>query len=334
MKRTLFLTVLIFQLYAVELSAQNFFENDLEYFTIRMGPTDQMATDDLYAIDFFRERLTLDSAKNSSQYYSVKRTTMAGKWSLNSINYQLFTTDSSVFYKGPIYAHNDTFNSSLLVYDFRLKANDSVKYNSKILPCNTRIVAVDSVLINDKYVLRQEYDSLVYCEEYSGNTGYKIPGCFKNNLETYLGIGSNVGLLPFNNERIGMYWGGPSANTLLSVCEKGALLFALPCVKEKYAGYNLCDTNDVLAIEKHLKLELSIDKPKPTSISLYPNPVKDNLQVLYDKPFEYVIYNQLGSQIKTGSKTSQIDVSELETGFYFIKLNTSNEVLNLTFLKN
>ncbi|MEL6812770.1 MAG: GEVED domain-containing protein [Bacteroidota bacterium] len=58
-----------------------------------------------------------------------------------------------------------------------------------------------------------------------------------------------------------------------------------------------------------------------------PNPIIEGqltIKVLKDEPVDYVIYNMAGQQIKNGTFSTVINVSDLTSGMYFIQLNTEN----------
>ncbi|MFT6338345.1 MAG: hypothetical protein ACI86M_002767 [Saprospiraceae bacterium] len=63
-----------------------------------------------------------------------------------------------------------------------------------------------------------------------------------------------------------------------------------------------------------------------TSLSVYPNPT--TREITLSQVSDYAIYDVTGKRIKVLRNTNQADVSDLETGIYFIK-NTDNEVIKL-----
>lgn len=74
-----------------------------------------------------------------------------------------------------------------------------------------------------------------------------------------------------------------------------------------------------------------------TQMSVYPNPVKDVLNISFDAPIESVaIYNLLGQQVFTKSFTANensIDVSNLGSGTYFVKVAADNAVKTIKVIK-
>jgi hypothetical protein len=75
-------------------------------------------------------------------------------------------------------------------------------------------------------------------------------------------------------------------------------------------------------------LTLSVDTPtlNTTTLLIYPNPVKDVMNIALETGVEaksVVIYNMLGAQVKRANQTSQIDVSDLNSGVYLVKVTDS-----------
>lgn len=70
------------------------------------------------------------------------------------------------------------------------------------------------------------------------------------------------------------------------------------------------------------------DTPNPEEISLYPNPATDVLNIETDAEFDVIqVYSAEGKLIETYTE-KQIDVSQLENGYYFINVVKDGTVLN------
>jgi len=70
------------------------------------------------------------------------------------------------------------------------------------------------------------------------------------------------------------------------------------------------------------------DGPPITSFSIYPNPVKEgilNVEVLGAKATDYVIFNVVGQQIAKGNFETILNVSNLKSGMYILKVTTESE---------
>lgn len=73
--------------------------------------------------------------------------------------------------------------------------------------------------------------------------------------------------------------------------------------------------------------------------SFYPNPVKDRLQIRFNsrEPMTIEVYNVLGTKVKSivhqGSE-SEINVSDLQNGIYFIRYKNGNQTVSKPFSKS
>ncbi|MFZ1496830.1 MAG: T9SS type A sorting domain-containing protein, partial [Saprospiraceae bacterium] len=88
-------------------------------------------------------------------------------------------------------------------------------------------------------------------------------------------------------------------------------------------------------ILKYTNLLLSTnDNFLPNSISVFPNPSNYYIQLSgLTKPENYLIYSVLGVEVKNGiiSNIDRIDIQNLKTGQYYIKLNNGH---TLNFIKD
>ena len=103
--------------------------------------------------------------------------------------------------------------------------------------------------------------------------------------------------------------------------------------------------NALLAIEEIEDYEDISDNPDEpgesieeltSSINIYPNPVNDRLYIEAEVEIEeVVVYDVFGRQQSTvnGQQTLSIDVSNLNSGIYFVKINTENGNIVNKFIK-
>ncbi|MBK8109321.1 MAG: T9SS type A sorting domain-containing protein [Saprospiraceae bacterium] len=81
----------------------------------------------------------------------------------------------------------------------------------------------------------------------------------------------------------------------------------------------------------------TIDQILNKNIIVYPNPALDNLYFrnLNREFVEYEIMDRLGSIIKKGNIDNNfIDIMELSSGLYFLKLKSENELFEISrFIK-
>ena len=64
-----------------------------------------------------------------------------------------------------------------------------------------------------------------------------------------------------------------------------------------------------------------IDETKDSpALAVYPNPVKDVLNIATDKPVHSIhVYNVYGSEVLRAADTNRIDVSHLPAGVYMVR---------------
>ncbi len=81
--------------------------------------------------------------------------------------------------------------------------------------------------------------------------------------------------------------------------------------------------------------ELSVAEQTIENFTLFPNPVKDvlNLSLFPLTVNDIAIYDIMGKKLNCNYSNSSINVSSLSEGTYFLKINTGNTVLTRRFLK-
>ncbi|MEZ4795460.1 MAG: T9SS type A sorting domain-containing protein [Flavobacteriaceae bacterium] len=73
---------------------------------------------------------------------------------------------------------------------------------------------------------------------------------------------------------------------------------------------------------------------KPNGITVFPNPVAERLYVRTESPILKVeVYDVTGKALVSGQMNDQLDVSNFDTGFYFLKVYMKEEVVTKPFLK-
>jgi len=157
--------------------------------------------------------------------------------------------------------------------------------------------------------------TLSFCDPFYCNSDAKVNDSYNFNL----GVGKN-GLLKgdifFNN-----------------VAGTGSAVIVVQSLK--YA--NISDTFSINATA----WVTSVKKTTKTqnTLTVYPNPAKDiiSISVPSKNAVTIEIFNVLGSKVKVyqheGGETAKIDVSELQKGIYFIRINENNTVLTKQFQK-
>ncbi|WP_040278072.1 T9SS type A sorting domain-containing protein [Psychroserpens damuponensis] len=82
---------------------------------------------------------------------------------------------------------------------------------------------------------------------------------------------------------------------------------------------------------------LSVDEFALETVSLFPNPAKNTLHL--DMPasigdFNTEIFSVLGQSVSRNTNSSQLDISNLNTGMYLLKISTDNGTITKRFTKN
>lgn len=102
---------------------------------------------------------------------------------------------------------------------------------------------------------------------------------------------------------------------------------------DDFLGYGIPD------LDLARSIALSLDEGLIEDYSFYPNPVNNELNIVFPSngnQLEFSIYNQLGQEVlheAIQDDNKQIDVSELATGIYLIKLSTENTSKTFKFIK-
>ncbi len=79
---------------------------------------------------------------------------------------------------------------------------------------------------------------------------------------------------------------------------------------------------------------LSVNNNDVSDLSIYPNPVNDILEINYPVTIKEVrIYNLLGELILKDINKNRLNVSSLESGVYFIQLNSGKNQVSKKFIK-
>lgn len=79
---------------------------------------------------------------------------------------------------------------------------------------------------------------------------------------------------------------------------------------------------------------LSTENFESLKINIYPNPVKDILNIQNSQKYDFEIYNMLGKLVLKGDNIeNQINVNTLAKGIYILKLINDEKIFNQKFIK-
>lgn len=97
------------------------------------------------------------------------------------------------------------------------------------------------------------------------------------------------------------------------------------------SGWNINNTQAQYNLDCSNLSILEFDKPE---IEIYPNPTKSKLNIKSKAQIEQVIiYSILGKFIRKELNTSMIDISEFDSGIYFLKIKAKNSISTIKIIK-
>ncbi|MCI2228462.1 aryl-sulfate sulfotransferase [Polaribacter sp. MSW13] len=109
---------------------------------------------------------------------------------------------------------------------------------------------------------------------------------------------------------------------------------------KNYMAFNGRDLTPSSPIENNYNLNpcnaLSIDKEDVDFVNIYPNPVKDfiNINIPDNKDYKVEVFNLLGKKIMEVNNQNKIDFSQQTGGVYFLKVKSENKIKVIKILKN
>lgn len=227
--------------------------------------------------------------------------------------FKLYSTSDSLFqsnlvFKGLTRTDNnrvlflDTSNQLDTLYDFNISLGDSVLFNLYgQYPEKIPVINIDSIQINGQFYRRFHFAEPT------------LINAFDLLSEVWIeGIGSIHGPI-FPNFPIKFSTEMPDSLILTCTNSNNQQFWQHP-------SYNSCYLNIVLGLDNKTKNDLSI----------YPNPVQDNLNIKLTKTdnYEINIFNSTGQKLigKTiNSDILTIDLTTLNDGIYFIMVDSKTE---------
>jgi len=267
---------------------------------------------------------TFPAANQQNPNFAATKTTIYGYLGdtlINNVQWlKLYSTNDSLFqnnlvYRGLTRTENnkvlylDTINQLDTLYDFNLNFGDSVLFNLYgIYPEWLQIINVDSILLSGEYYKRYKFAE---------------PGITAFNWlnEIWIeGIGSIHGpLFPI----FPVKFSEEIPDSMLLTCTYSDNQHIW-----KHPSYSNCYINIVLGLETIEEL----------SFKIFPNPFSDriNLENAKRENFDLTILNSLGKvvrQMQITSNNEAIDLTELNSGIYFLRINDKKNTRTMKLIK-
>ncbi|MBP1629233.1 MAG: hypothetical protein H6Q15_126 [Bacteroidetes bacterium] len=115
----------------------------------------------------------------------------------------------------------------------------------------------------------------------------------------------------------------------LEVTKDSSLIIVVNSSEDDYYSDT---TLNYLMKYSHKTGEVGLTKIQTENYSIYPNPVKDKLQITgnYDR---IEIYDNIGRNVYNSNKSSDYDLSKLNSGFYLVKIFEENKTYTKKIIK-
>ena len=109
-------------------------------------------------------------------------------------------------------------------------------------------------------------------------------------------------------------------------------------VKIMFKSVRNSANKDTLAVDVRGWAAVVKELAKSKELSFYPNPAKDNIVLKYNtkEPIQIDIYNVLGLRLKSiihSTNESNIDISDLQNGVYFLRFKDDGRTISKSFTK-
>ncbi|HAH58271.1 MAG TPA: hypothetical protein DCL86_09000 [Bacteroidales bacterium] len=267
---------------------------------------------------------TYPSANQQNPNFAATTTTVFGFQGDTIINdelwFKLYSTNDSLFhndllYRGLLREENnkvfylDTLNQLDTLYDFSLNVGDSILFDLHgMYPEWLQVVSVDNIQING-----DDYRRIKFAEP--------AFQAFDQLNEIWIeGIGSIHGPL-FPNFPVTFSQEQPDSMLLICSFSNNQHIWQHP-------SYSDCYINIVLGTEQR----------EVYDIKIYPNPFTNKIHIENNKMgrYELTILNGLGQTIKKtqiSNDNQTIDLTDLEAGIYFLKIDNHLNTKTLKIVK-
>jgi len=267
---------------------------------------------------------TYTAGNQQNPNFVATRTTIYGYQGDTLINnkqwLKLYATNDSLFQKNLVYQgltraennrvlYQDKAYHLYILYDFNLNIGDSVLFNLYgSYPEKIPVTAIDSIQLNGEYYKRFKFAE-------------PILNAFNELNEVWIeGIGSIHGpLFPNFPRKFSQEY--PDAIFITCTYSDNQQVW-------KNTSYSSCYINIMLGIERQ----------EVWNFKIYPNPFSDRITIENIKKgnFELAIINSMGQvvrEMKTTSIRETIDLSELNSGLYMLRISDKEITKTIKLIK-
>lgn len=271
----------------------------------------------LFSISLFFTSITYSYAQtilDSTKYFYLTYNTSNGKFkgSIENVlkstvinNYYFFANDTLIASGSKVYYNNITRKN--LYYDFNLKLKDTFYFN-RSTGIDTMIVdSLKSIKLDDGNI----YKHLFMSSQYQSSPIIWVEGLGEKDL----------GWIRYD-------WQFTALPQLKAVCKNDNLVYW----NNTFDGFDSRIVSDSCDFVNLLNV-LSIPNINYNYIKVYPNPVKDELNIKGISTGEYFVYNSLGQIIVVGSFENKINIASFTIGIYYLIIKQDNKIYFSRFAK-
>lgn len=309
MQKLLFLACIL--LFILNANAQFSFAPHGAKWHYTIGSLDQMDDVSCVTIECVGDTVVVGDSAN---IFEVRHKIDGSPETIISHEYIKLQNDTTFYY-------NPSLQSFIVLYNFNAVAGDTITvhasqtnvtpgfFTSSVTIFKYVIEETDSVLIHNQWKKRQK---IVY---ESGYPGWRLDsyGDSTNN-QIIEGIGATSYFFGWSGMFSPETWGA-----------------MLRCYSDSVVSYQNPEWQHACDYTKRRYNGLSENLKESSTISIYPNPAHETIQVKTDGLLDatYTIVNAQGKTVLV-TQTNTIDVSDLPQGFYFLVCQSQNQIRQTT----
>ena len=233
---------------------------------------------------------------------------------------------------GDVIAYHNLFEN--LNYGIYASGNNGDSTRGLLFSCNEFLYNNYGIYIpaSSTVAMRQKYRGFSADNSFTGITNYGIYNAGPQNINYY---NSTVGLDPsLIYGSVTQHYGATSGGCFFSWDTIGTIVDPEPIKTE---GDSTADTPD-MDPPKSLSLGASTAGTGLDDVRIYPNPnngqfTMNNEQLIMNSVQVYDVYGKLLKTVEVNANTVELDVRELASGMYFVRISTDKGVVTKSFVK-